>query len=95
MAALRRALKLTATLLTGALLALAAQLFWAAAGAPRPEPWHRIRPRSELTAAGAGRVPDLAAYLRLEDRLFAEVSATLRRRVRRFPAFSRSGLSLP
>jgi len=85
----RRLVGFVATLLAGALLGLVTTGLWLASRGTQPEPWHRLRPASEFTAARAGEVPDLAAYRSLEDRVFEETRTELARRASRFPPYSR------
>lgn len=86
---MRRLVASVALFLAGAFLGLAVAFFVATGRGPQPEPWHRFHPQEELTAGMEERVPDLEAYRRLEDRLFAEVERELARRVDAFPPFSR------
>ncbi len=61
----------------------------------QPQAWHRLEPEGELRADDAARVPDLAAYLRLERDLFDEGSAELARRAPGLPPLSRFDPSSP
>lgn len=87
--ALLRWLKVSALLLTGAVLGLVGALLWFATRGAQPQPWHALRPATEFTAAQAAEVGDLAGYLRLEQRLFADAASELARRVPRYPPLSR------
>ncbi len=49
-------------------------------GRPDLEPWHKIALDEEYRAERADEVADLAAYLRLEDRLFDELDRKINRR---------------
>lgn len=85
----RRVLVAISLLVAGALCGIVGRFAFLGTRGAQPEPWHRLRPVEELTAAKADDVPDLAAYLRLEEQLFAEVATRLAREVDVFPAFSR------
>jgi alpha-beta hydrolase superfamily lysophospholipase len=49
---------------------------WESRSLPDLEPWHRLRPRSELTASEIAGL-DLAGYLRREDEILTEVAARI------------------
>jgi alpha-beta hydrolase superfamily lysophospholipase len=71
--ALRLLSRLAASAALGlALLGAGAWLYFALNG-PEPQPWHQARLTEEFTAADAGRVTSIAAYRRLEDRLFEQL----------------------
>ena len=55
---------------------LAVYVLWARSGPP-VMPWHEVELEEEFTADRVGEVGDLAAYLALEDRVFAEMDAKL------------------
>jgi hypothetical protein len=74
---MKSALRLLGSLAASAALGLAllgagAWLYFALNG-PEPQPWHQARLTEEFTAADAGRVTSIAAYRRLEDRLFDQL----------------------
>lgn len=68
-----RALALAATVAVTVLVVRAVD----ARGMPPLEPWHRLVPRGEVTAAGIARMDSLADYLERESVLFREVATTL------------------
>lgn len=76
-----------ALLLGGALFGGVIALVATSPGEMPLQPWHRLRPRGEITAARPAR--DLAEYCRREDALFQEVATDLRRAAPRLPPLSR------
>ena len=77
---LRRALRLLAVAAALAAVIVATVVVVRAVdarGMPPLEPWHRLVPRGEVTAAGIARMDALADYLEREAVLVREVAATL------------------
>jgi alpha-beta hydrolase superfamily lysophospholipase len=72
----RIALNLGIGVLGFAVGVLAVYVLWARSGPP-VMPWHEVELSEELTAERTGEIADLAAYLALEDRLFAEMDARI------------------
>jgi hypothetical protein len=55
------------------LVLIALALYWHfVRSGPEPRPWHQVA-LADFTAADEGEVTDLAGYVKLEDRLFAEL----------------------
>lgn len=77
---LRRALRLLAVVAALAAVIVATVVVVRAVdarGMPPLEPWHRLVPRGEVTAAGIARMASLADYLERETVLLREVASTL------------------
>lgn len=60
--------------LTGAVLTAVAGFIWlGVSGKPDLKPWHTARLTEEFTAADSAQILTLDDYLKLEDRLFAQL----------------------